>query len=185
MDNFDTKHEYRNFTNQDLEDLIDLNNHKAIPTGLKNWEWKRFEKGSWVIVPNIEKKSARAIYSYITFSIANWKSELEARMSEGKKSSFFKQSKIDLDLFNISMLQIKTKEKVREILSLYPDMKGSIISEALSVDIKTIYKHIKNIRLDEEKLRHESQKESQDDYDDFDDWGIDQQDSWLNGDGSF
>lgn len=134
---------YSGFSDSDLEILIDLDSHRAVKTGDDTWQWKRIENGEWTFVHNVEKESRRAIYSYIIFNIAKWEEELLVRNNNPKKVAFFSNAKKSEQIYNISQSNLPTKEKVREILSMYPETTANDISEALYIGVKTIYKHIK------------------------------------------
>ena len=137
---------YSGFSDEDLEVLVNLDSHKAIKTGDNTWQWKRIEKGSWSVVHNIEKESRKAIYSFIIFNIAKWEEELMLRQNNPKKVAFFKEAKKSEEIYNISQSKLSTREKVREILSTYPETTALDISEVLYIGVKTIYKHIKALK---------------------------------------
>jgi predicted GIY-YIG superfamily endonuclease len=66
------------------------------------------------------------------------------------------------------------KWKIAELLDRYPDITARCVAKVVDIGDKTIYKHMAALGSPQGKK-----------HDDFDNWGVDQQDSWLDGDGSF
>jgi hypothetical protein len=74
---------------------------------------------------------------------------------------------------------MNTKEKIRTLIDHFPMLPPKEISDIVGIELKTIYKHLTGLGAENvRKASHLSQ-------DDFENWGVDQQDSWLDGDGSF
>jgi hypothetical protein len=74
---------------------------------------------------------------------------------------------------------MNTKEKIRTLIDHFPMLPPSVISEVTKVKVRTVYKHLQGLgAINVTQISNQSQ-------DDFENWGVDQQDSWLDGDGSF
>lgn len=68
-----------------------------------------------------------------------------------------------------------TKWKIAELLEKYPDITANSVKDVVGIGIKTVYKHMANLGSPQGK-RHS---------DDLDDMGVDQWDSFMNGNGDF
>lgn len=148
QDEFEVNMQFSGFTNSDLEDLIDLSNHKATYIGSGLYVWERKEKGVWVTINEIEKTSSRKIRAYINFNIERWSNELTARTNKGKSKRFYYESKRSRFMVEVALSKIKTKEKIRSILEVYPDTTAEELSKTLYIGVRTIFKHLSKLSND-------------------------------------
>lgn len=79
-------------------------------------------------------------------------------------------------VYEVANSNMRTRDKVRELVDLFPNMSATRISSITSIGVKTIYKHLK--ALGAENVRQIAEVSQ-------DELGIDQWDSWVNGDGAF
>jgi hypothetical protein len=148
QDEFRVNLQFLNFTDKDLEELIDLSNHKATYVGGDTYVWERKEKGEWVTINNVEKKTVRKIRGYINFNIQRWSKELTARINKGKAKKFYYESKRSKFMVEVALSNIKTKEKIRSILEEYPNTTAEELSKTLYIGVRTIFKHLSGLNSD-------------------------------------
>lgn len=125
-----------------LRDLKEMTNHKVVWDGYEFiWLSKLDNKWSRHYVSNFTDYNTPV--SWIHFNLNVWNKEYIKRQSK-----YLRDMKRELDV-DIKITEIgressvRTKEKIKEIIELKPNISNREISEVLGVTIRTIERHKK------------------------------------------
>ena len=130
------------WTTEHLRDLKEVTNHKVVYDGYEFvWMSKIDNKWSRHYIANfIDYKTPM---SWIHFNLTVWNNEYIKRQSKYLRD-MKKDLEIDIKITEISReSSVRTKEKIREIIELKPNISNKQISEILGVTIRTIERHKK------------------------------------------
>ena len=125
-----------------LKQLKDITNHKVIYDGYE-FVWMSKLDGNWNrhYVRNFTNYNKPMSWIYV--SIYKWNKEYKNRYSEYLED-MRRSLEIDIRIQEISRVaNIKTKQKIQEILNLKPDINNKDISDILGVTIRTVERHRK------------------------------------------
>jgi Holliday junction resolvase RusA-like endonuclease len=125
-----------------LKQLKDITNHKVIYDGYE-FVWMSKLDGNWNrhYVRNFTNYNKPM--SWIHVSIYKWNKEYKNRYSNYLEN-MRRSLEIDIRIQEISRVaNIKTKQKIQEILNLKPDINNKDISDILGVTIRTVERHRK------------------------------------------
>jgi len=131
-----------NWTTEELSNLKDVINHKVIYDGYEFvWMSKPNTKWERHYVSNFEDYNKPM--SWIHHNVYNWSKEYRARQTKYLED-MRKSLDIDVKIREISReSNIRTKEKVREIIELKSDITNIEISEILDVTVRSVERHRK------------------------------------------
>jgi len=131
-----------NWTTEELSNLKDVINHKVIYDGYE-FVWMSKPNTTWErhYVSNFEDYNKPM--SWIHHNVYNWSKEYRARQTKYLED-MRKSLDIDVKIREISReSNIRTKEKVREIIELKSDITNIEISEILDVTVRSVERHRK------------------------------------------
>ena len=131
-----------NWNTEDLMHLKELTNHKVIYDGYE-FVWMSKLYGEWNrhYVNNFEDYNKPM--SWIHHNIYNWGKEYRERQAKYLED-MRKSLDIDIKIREISReANIKTKQKVLEVISLRPSISNKEISDILDVTIRSVERHRK------------------------------------------
>jgi hypothetical protein len=132
-------------TNWDTEELLylkEMTNHKVIYDGYE-FVWMHRLYGEWNrhYVNNFEDYNKPM--SWIHHNVYNWGKEYRHRHTK-YLDDMRKQLDIDIKIREISReANIKTKQKVLEVISLRPSISNKEISDILDVTVRSVERHRK------------------------------------------
>jgi hypothetical protein len=129
-----------NWTTEELSKLKDITNHKVIYDGYE-FVWMSRIRSKWRrhCVDNFIDYNKPM--SWIYHHIYRWNKEYRERHSKYVEEMKI-QLDIDVKIKEISRVaNIKTKQKILEILNLKPNMSNKNISDVLGVTIRTVERH--------------------------------------------
>lgn len=125
-----------------LKQLKDITNHKVIYDGYE-FVWMSKLDGNWNRHYTTNFDNYNKPMSWIHTSIYKWNKEYKNRYSQYLED-MGRSLEIDIRIKEISRVaNIKTKQKILEILNLKPDINNKDISDILGVTIRTIERHRK------------------------------------------
>ena len=130
------------WTTEELSNLKDVINHKVIYDGYE-FVWMSKPNTTWErhYVANFEDYNKPM--SWIHHNVYNWGKEYRARQTKYLED-MRKSLDIDVKIREISReSNIRTKEKVREIIELKSDITNIEISEILDVTVRSVERHRK------------------------------------------
>lgn len=130
------------WSTEHLKQLKDITNHKVIYDGYEFvWMSKLDNKWNRHYVANFTNYNKPM--SWIHVNVYKWNKEYKNRHSKYLED-MRKSLEIDIRIKEISRIaNIKTKQKIKEILNLKPDITNKDISDILGVTIRTIERHRK------------------------------------------
>jgi len=123
-----------------LRDLKEITNHKVIYDGYEFvWMSKIANKWNRHYIANFIDYNTPM--SWIHFNLTVWNNEYIKRQQDYVRN-MKKDLEIDIKITEISReSSIRTKEKIREIIELKPNISNKEISEILGVTIRTVERH--------------------------------------------
>lgn len=133
-----------NWTTEELSNLKDVINHKVIYDGYE-FVWMSKPNAKWErhYVANFEGYNKPM--SWIYHNVYSWSKEYRARQTK-YLSDMRKSLDVDVKIREISReVEIKTKQKVLQIINLKPEISTKDIAEILGVTIRTVERHKSNI----------------------------------------
>ena len=127
------------WSNNQLKQLKDISNHKIIYDGYE-FVWMAKLDGNWNRHYVANFNNYNKPMSFIHTSIyKEYKNRYSEYLEDMRKSL-----EIDIRIKEISRVaNIKTKQKILEILNLKPDINNKDISDILGVTIRTVERHRK------------------------------------------
>ena len=131
-----------NWSTEDLMYLKEMINHKVIYDGYE-FVWMHKLYGEWNrhYVSNFEDYNKPM--SWIHHNVYNWGKEYRQRHAK-YLDDMRNQLDIDVKIREISReANIKTKQKVLEVISLRPDISNKEISDILDVTVRSVERHRK------------------------------------------
>jgi len=131
-----------NWTTEELSNLKDVINHKVIYDGYE-FVWMSKPNTTWErhYVSNFEDYNKPM--SWMHHNVYSWSKEYRARQTKYLED-MRKSLDIDVKIREISReSNIRTKEKVREIIELKSDITNIEISEILDVTVRSVERHRK------------------------------------------
>ena len=130
------------WTTENLRDLKEVTNHKVIYDSYEFvWMSKIDNKWSRHYIDNF--KDYKTPMSWIHFNLTVWNNEYIKRQSKYLRD-MKEELEVDIKITEISReSSVRTKEKIREIIELKPNISNKQISEILGVTIRTIERHKK------------------------------------------
>tara|TARA_B100000767_G_scaffold163893_1_gene153661 strand:+ start:116 stop:517 length:402 start_codon:yes stop_codon:yes gene_type:complete len=130
------------WTTEHLRDLKEVTNHKVIYDSYEFvWMSKIDNKWSRHYIDNF--KDYKTPMSWIHFNLTVWNNEYIKRQSKYLRD-MKEELEVDIKITEISReSSVRTKEKIREIIELKPNISNKQISEILGVTIRTIERHKK------------------------------------------
>jgi len=130
------------WTTEHLRDLKEVTNHKVIYDRYEFvWMSKIDNKWSRHYIANF--KDYKTPMSWIHFNLTVWNNEYIKRQSKYLRD-MKNDLEVDVKITEISReSSVRTKEKIREIIELKPNISNKQISEILGVTIRTIERHKK------------------------------------------
>ena len=134
-----------NWSTEDLINLKEITNHKVIYDGYEFvWMVKLYGEWNRHYVNNFEDYNKPM--SWIHHNVHNWGKEYRQRHAKYLDDMRLRLD-IDVKIREISReANVKTREKVIEILYLKPDISNKDIASILGVTIKSVEYHKSNIR---------------------------------------
>ena len=130
------------WSTEHLKQLKDITNHKVIYDGYEFvWMSKLDNKWNRHYVANFTNYNKPM--SWIHVNVYKWNKEYKNRYSQYLED-MRRSLEIDIRIKEISRVaNIKTKQKIQEILNLKPDINNKDISDILGVTIRTVERHRK------------------------------------------
>jgi hypothetical protein len=129
-----------NWTTEQLKNLKEVTNHKVIYDGYE-FVWMSKPEDVWIrhYIRNFEDYNKPM--SWIHHHTYNWSKEYKQRQ-EKYLSDMRRSLDIDVKIREISReAKVKTKEKVREIVNLKPNITSKEIAEILDITPRAVNKH--------------------------------------------
>ena len=130
------------WSTEELKQLKELTNHKVIYDGYE-FVWQVKLNGKWKrhYIRNFDNYNVPM--SWIYHNLSKWNNQYNDR-----RKQYLKNMQLDLEteikITEISReANIKTKEKIQQILKLKPSISNKEISDILGVTIRTIERHKK------------------------------------------
>jgi len=130
------------WSTEHLKQIKEITNHKVIYDGYE-FVWMSKLDNNWTRHCTSNFKEYNKPMSWIHFHTYGWNKEYKARHKKYLKDMRI-SLEIDIRIKEISRVaNIKTKQKILEILNLKPDINNKDISDILGVTIRTIERHRK------------------------------------------
>ena len=128
------------WSTEHLKDLKEITNHKVVYDGYEFvWMSKIANKWNRHYIENF--KDYNTPMSWIYFNLSAWNNEYIQRQQDYVRK-MKKDLEIDIKITEIGReSSIRTKEKIREIIELKPNISNKEISEILGVTIRTVERH--------------------------------------------
>jgi len=129
-----------NWTTEQLKNIKEVTNHKVIYDGYE-FVWMSKPEEVWTrhYIRNFEDYNKPM--SWIHHHTYNWSKEYKQRQ-EKYLSDMRRSLDIDVKIREISReAKVKTKEKVREIVNLKPNITSKEIAEILDITPRAVNKH--------------------------------------------
>jgi hypothetical protein len=129
-----------NWTDIHLKQLKEITNHKVTYDGYE-FVWMSRIDGKWSRHYIDNFNNYKKPMSWIHTNIYRWNKEYKNRYSE-YLADMRRSLEIDVRIKEISRVaNIKTKQKILEILNLKPNINNKDISDILGVTIRTVERH--------------------------------------------
>ena len=130
------------WTTENLRDLKEVTNHKVIYDSYE-FVWMSKIDNKWSRHYIVNFKDYKTPMSWIHFNLTVWNNEYIKRQSKYLRD-MKEELEVDIKITEISReSSVRTKEKIREIIELKPNISNKQISEILGVTIRTIERHKK------------------------------------------
>ena len=139
------------FNNSQLRQRCEPTNHTVTFDGY-HYRWKVFIDGKWTIQSIKLYDTYKQAYSHILFWLHKYNKEMQSRDKAEATREYFREvernAEVDKQLYEISReYNSKTKEKVRQMIILKPNITNIRISELLDVSLRSIERHRKTLNL--------------------------------------
>ena len=130
------------WSTEHLKQLKEITNHKVIYDGYEFiWMSKLDNEWSRHYVANFDNYNKPM--SWIYFNISIWDNEYRNRQANYLKD-MMKDLDVEIKITEISReANVRTKNKIKEILQLKPNMSNRDIADILGVTIRTVERHKK------------------------------------------
>ena len=133
-----------NWTTEELSNLKDVINHKVIYDGF-DFVWMSRASNTWERHYVSNFRDYNKPMSWIHHHTYRWGKEYKQRQDK-YLANMRRSLDVDVKIREISReVEIKTKQKVKEILNLKPDISTTDIADILGVTIRTVERHKNNI----------------------------------------
>ena len=130
------------WSTEHIKQIKEWTNHKGIYDG-DEFGWMSKLDNIWKRHYTTNFDNYNKPMSWIHTSIYKWNKEYKNRYSEYLED-MRRSLEIDIRIKEISRVaNIKTKQKIQEILNLKPDIENKDISDILGVTIRTVERHRK------------------------------------------
>ncbi len=124
------------WSNKQLEELVNMDNHKIVQDTAGEWRWMHNINGKWEMHSIKIFDDSNTPYSWLYFWIDLWDAELKER----KQSKFrSKQRKLRAISRNTRMTN---KAKAIEIKNIFPEYTIQEIANTLSVSLSTAKRYL-------------------------------------------
>lgn len=125
-----------------LNQLKEITNHKVVYDGF-DFVWLCNIDSSWIRQSVVDFKDYNKPMSWIHFHTHRWGKEYIDRHMK-YLDNMRKELDIDVKIVEIGKeANIKTKQKIKEIMSLKPNISSKDIAKILGVTIRTVERHKK------------------------------------------
>lgn len=131
------------WSTEHLKQLKEITNHKVVYDGYEFvWMSKLDDTWSRHYIRNFEEY--KQPMSWIYFNISMWDSEYRNRQATYLKD-MMKDLDVEIKITQISReANVRTKNKIKEILQLKPNMSNKDVADILGVTIRTVERHKSN-----------------------------------------
>ena len=131
-----------------LEKLCDFKNHRIIYDGY-NYVWENNITGHWKLHSIKLFDDQKKPFEWLNYWLYKWDKEHMKRLFGIEYEIYFnsmkKNLKVSVEIYDISKLKIDTKEKIKRILSINPDIKVKQLCDMLDRKRSIVHRHIRNI----------------------------------------
>jgi len=129
-----------NWTTEELSNLKDVINHKVIYDGFE-FVWMSRANNTWERHYVSNFRDYNKPMSWIHHHTYRWGKEYKQRQDK-YLANMRRSLDVDVKIREISReVEIKTKQKVKEILNLKPEINTTDIADILGVTIRTVERH--------------------------------------------
>ena len=136
------------WTTEELESLIQINNHRIMFDGYEYF-WVRMLEDKWErhFILNLSNK--RKAFSYLKYNIGKWNKELLKRKDISDRITSYKELETILhtqeQTHKILNSEMPTIEKINHLRLVNNEVSATELSKMLEVSSSMIYRHIRNL----------------------------------------
>ena len=136
------------WTTEELESLIQINNHRIMFDGYEYF-WVRMLEDKWErhFILNLSNK--RKAFSYLKYNIGKWNKELLKRKKITDRITSYKELETILhtqeQTHKILNSEMPTIEKINHLRLVNNEVSATELSKMLDVSSSMIYRHIRNL----------------------------------------
>tara|TARA_R100001463_G_scaffold65951_1_gene119282 strand:- start:586 stop:1017 length:432 start_codon:yes stop_codon:yes gene_type:complete len=134
------------WSNDDLEALCVSKNHKITFDGHEFWWYHKINGNKWELHYINGFEDWKKPYSWLKFNLHKWNKELEDRK---QKDYAFYLKDMQEELISVKKMadiskdeSIKTKDKIKMIKQLDPDMSVIAIANILRISRQAVHRHL-------------------------------------------
>jgi len=145
------------YSNTELIYRCEPTNHKILYDGF-SYRWFVKIDNTWEIQSIILYETYKTAYAHIKFWLSKYNKEMNNRNNAEAVKEYFSKMEDeaikDKKLYEIVReYDIKTKEKIIQMMSLKPNISSNRISELLHVSIRSVERHRKSLNINYGKER--------------------------------
>ena len=136
------------WTTEELESLIEINNHRIMFDGYEYF-WVRMLEDKWErhFILNFSHK--RKAFSYLKYNVGKWNKELLDRKKITDRITSYKELETILhtqeQTHKILNSEMPTIEKINHLRLVNNEVSATELSNMLDVSSSMIYRHIRNL----------------------------------------
>jgi len=136
------------WTTEELESLIQINNHRIMYDGYEYF-WVRMLEDKWERHFILNFSNKRKAFSYLKYNIGKWNKELLKRKDISDRITSYKELETILhtqeQTHKILNSEMPTIEKINHLRLVNNEVSATELSKMLEVSSSMIYRHIRNL----------------------------------------
>tara|TARA_R110000782_G_C14815087_1_gene413214 strand:+ start:2241 stop:2696 length:456 start_codon:yes stop_codon:yes gene_type:complete len=136
------------WTTEELESLIEINNHRIMFDGYEYF-WVRMLEDKWERHFILNFSNKRKAFSYLKYNVGKWNKELLDRKKITDRITSYKELETILhtqeQTHKILNSEMPTIEKINHLRLVNNEVSATELSNMLDVSSSMIYRHIRNL----------------------------------------
>tara|TARA_R110000796_G_scaffold251626_1_gene383519 strand:- start:66 stop:521 length:456 start_codon:yes stop_codon:yes gene_type:complete len=136
------------WTTEELESLIEINNHRIMFDGYEYF-WVRMLEDKWERHFILNFSNKRKAFSYLKYNVGKWNKELLDRKKITDRITSYKELETILhtqeQTHKILNSKMPTIEKINHLRLVNNEVSATELSNMLDVSSSMIYRHIRNL----------------------------------------